>query len=131
MFSADNLELKHCFKISKELYECLKRLERKRESSSPFGNTKASILIKARDRARSYPFEYYMYKDGNVQISISKEADTYYVTTTNWYSRKYPNAVYNSFVDAYALNAGKNLNEAVEFFRQVIDEYILQFIVPF
>ena len=131
MFSANSIELKQCFKLSKELYESLKRLERKKERESPFGATKASILLKARERARSYPFEYYMYKDGNVTISISKEADVYYVTTSNWYSRKYPNARYNSFVDAYALDAGKSLNEAVDYWRSVIDEYILQFIVPF
>lgn len=124
MFTADNLELKHCFTIAKELYESLKRLERKRELLTPYGPTKASLRIKARERAYSYPFEYYSFKDGEVVISIARESGKYYVTSTNWYSKRYWNAVYNKAVDGFALEATKSLSDAVDFWRQVVNEYL-------
>lgn len=68
---SDFKSIRDCFKVSKQLYECLKYFD-SRSSRFPIFNNYNDKMYKKR-RSLIYPSEYYSFKFFDVDISIQKD----------------------------------------------------------
>lgn len=117
---SDFKSLRQCYKVAKELYECLKYFDSRSSRFQPVFNSYNDRIHKY-NRARFYPQDYFLFKFFSVDITLFKHGDSFFIGVQGFRPWSEPTFDSGSF---FKIHNTKNFSEAREIFLKTIAEFI-------
>lgn len=117
---SDFKSLRQCYKVAKELYECLKYFDSRSSRFQPVFNSYNDRFHKY-NRSRIYPQEYFLFKFFSVEITLWKKGNDFFIGVQGF--RPWSEPILDSG-EFYKINNTKNFSEAKVLFLKIIAEFI-------